>query len=170
MLDAFNLVLNNGFITVSRYSLHLITHQFRYPINHRLRCGGLGVQSCRWKWPHIFPCYCLYNSSSLRCYNWKSMMLSRWPFNVYLYWISNNNSKHWQLTETAELSPLSVLFKFSTLDVFLSSSTLVSRARPFHSLQSVGGQQEQGKQCTRPFHAIHPNDCRLWNGLARETS
>ena len=25
------------------------------------------------------------------------------------------------------------------------------------------------KQCTRPFPAVHPNDCRLGNGLARET-
>ena len=30
-------------------------------------------------------------------------------------------------------------------------------------------EQEQGRQCTRPFHAVHPNDCRLWNGLARAT-
>ena len=31
-------------------------------------------------------------------------------------------------------------------------------------------EQEQSRQCTRPFHAVHPNDCRLWNGLARETT
>ena len=30
-------------------------------------------------------------------------------------------------------------------------------------------EQEQGRQCTRPFHAVHLNDSRLWNGLARET-
>ena len=31
-------------------------------------------------------------------------------------------------------------------------------------------EQEQGRQCTRPFHAVHPNDSRLWNGLAHETT
>ena len=31
-------------------------------------------------------------------------------------------------------------------------------------------EQEQGRQCTRPFHAIHPNDCRVWNGLAHKTN
>ena len=34
----------------------------------------------------------------------------------------------------------------------------------------LAGEQVAPWQCTRPFPAIHPNDCRLGNGLACQTS